>query len=396
MLPRTVPILAMMMSALAMPASGSFEVEWETRLATPGGCGLHGCCPTDDGGLAAAGHLVVSDPDLPVAYVAKIGPQGDVQWESRTAWEASCSAREVVQTGAGYTVCGEVTARSGDQDGFVLRLDYFGRELWRRRLGGAGSDRLRDMVPSADGGVFLVGDTRTGEGPTSLWVLRLDAEGETLWTRTFGGESSMTGWGIGMMPDSLLAVCGGSGEDMMLTVMDSGGNRLLCRSFDNAGGMEYGRGVAASSAGDLCIGGSCRSRDSHLMDAFVLATDGSGDELWRRVLGGDANDCGAKPAFIGDSLLLVYNTMSAGSGGYDVAIELFAPSGKVLMSDVIGDSDWNRVCDLEAISEKRIFLAGSSGSADAERESGWAVLVGIAPDGGGEPADEAREGVDGS
>jgi hypothetical protein len=393
MMPGIKPALLIMAMA-ALPASASLHTEWETFLRGRDGCRLNGCCATDDGGMAAAGRLSTLDPDLPMIYLVKIGPQGDIQWETGVGWEASCSAWEVLQLGRGYIVCGELATREGDLEGFVMRFDYFGRELWRRRLGGAGDQRLRDMTPAVDGGCYLVGDSRSGSAGSELWLLRLDAGGETVWSRSISGGPSETGWGICMMPDSLLAACGGSGEDMTLTVVDRRGNRLLHRSYDNAGGREYGRSVAASASGDLCIAGSSRNPGRYLMDAFVLATDGGGDELWRRLPGGDANDVGSSVSFLGDSLLLVYNTMSEGAGSYDAVVEIASPTGEPLERAVVGDRGWNRIVDMEPGPDGRVFMVGGAGPPDSGPRSGWAVMMSASSDTADVRKDEELEDGD--
>ncbi len=393
MMPRIKPVLLITVS-VALAASASLHTEWETFLQGRVGCRLNGCCATDDGGLAAVGGLSTLDPDLTMIYLVKIGPRGEVQWEREVGWEASCSAWAVHQQGHGYTICGELTTRDGDREGFVMRFDLFGRELWRRRLGGAGHQILRDMIPAADGGSFLVGDWRDEGSGSRLWLLRLDAEGETVWSRTISGGPSETGWGICMMPDSLLAACGGSGEDMTLTIVDRNGNRLLHRSYDNAGGREYGRSIAASASGDLYIAGSSRNSGRLLMDAFLLAVDAGGDELWRRLPGGDANDCGGSVFFLDDSLILVYNSMSEGEGSYDAVVEITSPNGEQIERTIVGDRGWNRIADMEPGSAGRIFMVGSSGPPDSGPRSGWAVMISASADTADVPEGEDLQGGD--
>ncbi|MGM0628567.1 MAG: hypothetical protein ACQETZ_10440 [Candidatus Fermentibacterota bacterium] len=342
--------------------------------------------------MAAAGRIADLEPDLSMLYLVRIGPQGEVRWERRVGWEASCFAWDVIQTGAGFTVCGELATREGDVDGFVMRFDAFGRELWRRQLGGPGRQRLRDIIPAAGGGCYLIGDNAAGEDGSRLWLLRLDAEGETVWSREMGGGRSVTGWGGCMTPDSLIAVCGGSLDDMTLTLVDLDGNRRLHRFFDNAGGREYGRAIAASASGDLCMMGSSRSPDRYLLDVFLLSVDDGGDELWRQLLGGEGNDCAGSLAYLGDSLLLVYNTMSEGAGSYDAVLEIHSSSGERMEKVIMGGKGWDRVNDLEVGTDGRAFMVGCTGGRDSEMRYGWAVMMWVGADSAEVPEAEYPKG----
>jgi len=393
MIPVIKPAL-LLAAAMALPASAYPRIGWETFLLGRNGCNLHGCCATDDGGMAAAGRIAELDSDLPMIYLVRIGPQGEVRWERRVGWEASCFAWDVMQTGPDYTVCGELTTREGDVDGFVMRFDPFGRELWRRQLGGPGRQRLRDIIPAAGGGCYLVGDNAAEQDSSRLWLLKLDAEGKTVWSREMSGSRSVTGWGGCLTPDSLLAVCGGSVDDMTLTMVDRDGNRRLHRSYDNAGGREYGRAIAASASGDLCLVGSSRNPGRYLLDVFVLAADHGGDELWRRILGGEENDCAGSAAYVGDSLLLAYNTMSEGAGSYDAVLEIFSSSGERAEKMVVGGEGWDRVNDLEVGTDGRAFMVGCTGGQDSEMRQGWAVMMWVAADSARVPeADDAKGGI---
>ncbi|MFO7950416.1 MAG: hypothetical protein R6U36_08610 [Candidatus Fermentibacteraceae bacterium] len=391
MIPDIKPAL-LLAAAMVLPASASPRTGWETFLLGRNGCSLYGCCATDDGGMAAAGRIADLEPDLSMLYLVRIGPQGEVRWERRVGWEASCFAWDVIQTGAGFTVCGELATREGDVDGFVMRFDAFGRELWRRQLGGPGRQRLRDIIPAAGGGCYLIGDNAAGEDGSRLWLLRLDAEGETVWSREMGGGRSVTGWGGCMTPDSLIAVCGGSLDDMTLTLVDLDGNRRLHRFFDNAGGREYGRAIAASASGDLCMMGSSRSPDRYLLDVFLLSVDDGGDELWRQLLGGEGNDCAGSLAYLGDSLLLVYNTMSEGAGSYDAVLEIHSSSGERMEKVIMGGKGWDRVNDLEVGTDGRAFMVGCTGGRDSEMRYGWAVMMWVGADSAEVPEAEYPKG----
>src|SRR5204863_91610 len=71
-------------------------------------------------------------------------------------------------------------------------------KILEQSFGGAGNDRIASIKQTADGG-FIIGaisDSPQGGNKTQpqfgggdYWVIRLDASGQELWQRSFGGDS---------------------------------------------------------------------------------------------------------------------------------------------------------------------------------------------------------------
>lgn len=86
---------------------------------------------------------------------------------------------------------------AGGKDVWLLHTDpnkfctgYFGRRtalLWNRTYGGSGDDEGRCVINCSTGGFAITGFTDSfGLGGTDGWLIRTDADGNYLWSRTFG------------------------------------------------------------------------------------------------------------------------------------------------------------------------------------------------------------------
>jgi len=63
--------------------------------------------------------------------------------------------------------------------------------LWTRRYGGANNDAASCVQQTSDGGYILGGWTYSfGAGGEDFWLVKTDANGDSLWSRTFGGSGS--------------------------------------------------------------------------------------------------------------------------------------------------------------------------------------------------------------
>lgn len=91
----------------------------------------------------------------------------------------------------------------------VIRVDVAGDTLWTRLLGGAGSDYCSDIIQTSDGGFALLGFTDSfGAGYYDVYLVRMDASGDTLWTRTYGGSSGDYGREVLETPDNSYMIVG--------------------------------------------------------------------------------------------------------------------------------------------------------------------------------------------
>lgn len=83
----------------------------------------------------------------------------------------------------------------GGQDFWVVKLDSNGLSQWERTYGGTNDDNLHAIVAVKGGGYLLAGDTAEGGGGTKTvrnlggtdgWLVRIDDDGHELWQTNVG------------------------------------------------------------------------------------------------------------------------------------------------------------------------------------------------------------------
>ena len=150
--------------------------------------------PVEASPMARANTAVIDPASNDVAYVGSLpsgmwgveraGADGKFRWyHIMQPFDQPYS----VAADANFNVfVGGVTSRdytNTRMDAFVMKLDANGDTLWDRHFGGPGDEHGQNIVESGDGGVVLAG-TYTETGTThGLYLLRLKANGDTLWTR---------------------------------------------------------------------------------------------------------------------------------------------------------------------------------------------------------------------
>jgi len=61
---------------------------------------------------------------------------------------------------------------------------------WTRSYGGPSEEMGLKVRRTSDQGYIITGYTKSaGKGESDAWLVKTDTEGDTLWTKTFGGDS---------------------------------------------------------------------------------------------------------------------------------------------------------------------------------------------------------------
>lgn len=123
-------------------------------------------------------------------------PAPSLAWEKTPVGQRSLGLDAMALTrDGGYVVAGR--GRPAQQthgvaiDAWVAKLDAQGEPLWEKCFGGEGFDAFRSVRETSDGGYILAGSTHAeGKKGSDVLVMRLDAEGNLLNSAAFGGPKN--------------------------------------------------------------------------------------------------------------------------------------------------------------------------------------------------------------
>jgi hypothetical protein len=275
---------------------------------------------------------------------------------------------------SGYIVTG-YNSSSGNPDVWLIKTSASGDTLWTRIFGGTQFDEGTSVTPTVDGGYILAGWTYSfGAGSSDAWLIKTDASGDSLWTRTYGGPSYDFAYSVQQTPDSGYIVAGytysfgAGGSDVWLIKTDAKGDTLWTRTYGGANN-DFGESVQQTRDGGYVITGWTQSFGAGNDDVYLIKTDAKGDTLWTRTYGGANNDYAYAVQQTSDGGFIVAGvTNSFGAGGADVWLLKTDASGDTLWTRTYGGTAADQGWSVQQTTDRGFIVAGVTMSFSAGQD----------------------------
>jgi len=343
---------------------------------------------TSDGGYIVAGWTDSYGAGGFDAYLIKTNASGDTLWTRTYGGAGDDYGRSVQQTSdGGYIVVGETFSFSIDaSDVYLIKTNASGNTLWTRIYGGADWDDGESVQQTSDGGYIIVGRTESyGAGKFDVYLIKTNASGDTLWTRTYGGAGSDYGYSVQQTSDGGYIVVGETnsygvgGLDVYLIKTNASGDTLWTRTYGGAD-CDDGYSVQQTSDGGYIVVGRTFSFSIDVSDVYLIKTNASGDTLWTRIYGGTDWDAGYSVQQTSDGGYIIVGR-TYGAGGFDAYLIKTNASGDTLWTRTYGGGGDEESSSVQQTSDGGYIIVGYTESYGAGGADVY--LIKIKPEEGG-------------
>ena len=125
-------------------------------------------------------------------------------------------------------------------------------ETWEKTFGGSDSDWGLSVQLTTDGGYIIAGATYSfGKGGSNVYLIKTDASGNELWSKTYGGSDDEMARDVQQTTDGEYIIAGEilytTGEDVYLIKADASGKELWSKTF---GMRTYDRAYSVQEVND--------------------------------------------------------------------------------------------------------------------------------------------------
>ena len=339
---------------LVIKINSTGTVQWQKTLGGGNADTAYSSAALADGGYIIAGATGSTDGDVTVdnhgmndLWIVKLDNNGSIVWQksyggSNIEFTYGDSVKATPDGGiivAAITQSndGDVTNHHGNQDFWVLKLDSNGEMEWQEALGGSAVDFAVSIATTPDGGYIAAGHTFSSDGDVTLnhgsidaWVVKLDADGDVIWQRAYGGTGDDRAYAVNPAPSGGYYITGNSSEnngegdvtnnhgwaDVWVLKVEENGDIIWQKSL---GGSltDIGFSGAVTPHNTYVIAGMSTSSNGDVTfnhggeDYWVAELDEDGELLWQKSLGGSSNDWAYSILPTTDGYIIAGETTSA-------------------------------------------------------------------------------------
>lgn len=235
---------------------------------------------------------------------------GDIIWSKTLYLYNGLTGYDVIIAENGdYVVTGLISDLNYNADLFLARFNSNGDTLWLKKFGGARFEVGWGLCETSDGGFIATGQTQSVCDSSEVYIVKTDANGNFQWERTYCNTN--LGWGNAIKPtlDGNFIISGLNSNKNWLLKINNNGDTLWTKTY-GIGGLG-GCDVIQNADGSLTVTGN-----------GILKTDVSGNLIWMKPHGSlsftSSNDNGYVGVtydtdfFYGDQYIYMYKADNNG------------------------------------------------------------------------------------
>lgn len=248
--------------------------------------------------------------------------QDSITWKKTFGGSQDDLAKSIIQSDDGNLILAGQTKSygAGGSDIYILKVDLEGNRIWSKTIGGALDDGANAVVQAADGGFVIAGYTVASAGVSNAYLIKTDSQGQLLWNRTYAGLAFNS---VSNTNDGGYILAASFPNAYELVKVDSAGQMQWSQTYALPGAGESTCAIQTSDSGYAITGYVSTSTGAN--STRLLKTDSSGSIQWDRTYPG----------------LGAYSLIQTSDGGY----ALTGDRAFLLITDSSGSILWNRNYD---------------------------------------------------
>lgn len=319
--------------------------------------------------------------------------------------------QSIVQTNdGGYAILGytqsndfDIINKSNESfDFWVMKFSSDDTLLWQQTYGGSDDDRGTDIINTNDGGLALLGyskstdiDISENAGAQDFWMIKITSEGTISWQKTFGflgadiGSSLVQTSDNGYLITGVLDVSASNGQgNAKSTQTQHAGGDVWAIKLDSSGDLEWSRyfggsftdtpfGVVETLDNSFIIIASSDSEDFNISnnlgtyDFWILKISNDGNLIWEKSFGGSEIDEPRGITSTNDgNFIIVGDTRSSdqdvtnNNGGADLWMLKISSEGDKIWQKTFGGSSFDVARSISKTQDNGFIIAGNTRSSD--------------------------------
>jgi len=243
-----------------------------------------------------------------------------------------------------------------------------------KKYGGTNDDEGNYVQQTQDSGYVILGTTQSfGSGIRNAYLIKTFINGDIEWTKTFTGNCPVTYATRDLLGKSLKQTDDGgyillTGAEPTLIRTNSVGDTLWTHSYHGLSSMNssilsyhYDNDIQITNDSGYIVAGVTKSFGDGDGDVYIIKLDNSGNKIWEKIFGGSSYDSAysIQPTKDG-GYIAAGATKSYGAGNGDIYILKINAAGNKIWDKTLGGNKLDIANDIKQTSDGGYILAGET------------------------------------
>jgi len=177
------------------------EIKWEKEFICPGNTAFADAIAESNGGFSILGYFEKPRSSEKDFWFLRLDKNGDTLFTKKYKVPENCLPRRLCQVpSGGYIIYGEIATDSLRSRPYLLFTDKNGDLCWQNEFIYGNFETCADMVITDKFNVAFTGTIYNGT-QKNIWMAKMNGRGELLWEKMYGGKYEAQGVSIKMLPD---------------------------------------------------------------------------------------------------------------------------------------------------------------------------------------------------
>lgn len=306
-------------------------------------------------------------------FLTRFDSEGDLMYEHIFEMEGKQRIHAVSDTlDTCFLMAGETNHNGGD--GLIVKFNNTGAQQWGLGIGGTFHEQINDIAYTVGSHVIAVGKSNTpSNGHTyDAMLLKLNAVGQLLYTRAFGGGGNDTANSIAITQTSQYIIAGSIHyltQGMMLAYYSSAGDRIWVKAFfpsedrvsvAEGNGTFAGADIAITSTKDYILVGTFYDERDDPSRLLISRVNKTGVEDWIYAYGARHNITVYSTAIMDEDDFVVVGSYTYTNGEKDALVAVFDKKGRRKWAKRYSEGAYTVAYKVVINDEEQLVVTGST------------------------------------
>jgi len=188
---------------------------------------------TNDNGFVTTGFTKSYGAGGKDVYLIKTDADGNLQWQKWYGGSSDDEGYSVIQTNdLGFLIAARTSSYGQGGDIWIIKTDSSGDTLWTKLIGGTKSDQVNKVIETSGNDYLIVGSFRLTDNSYDMYLIRMDANGDTLWTKKYDRNNRWdVGYDVVEVEDSNFIIAGYLDSRPSMLKIDIQGDTLFTKTY---------------------------------------------------------------------------------------------------------------------------------------------------------------------